>query len=98
VTGVQTCALPIWPILDVAAELDDAAVPAAKKFWLRQSMPPAAVQWLDMALEDGVVRDGRALVAGDLDDWPFVHDNGLFDARGRIEDGRFRFQAEWRSA
>ncbi|WP_041764886.1 YhdP family protein [Pseudoxanthomonas suwonensis] len=83
------------PWMDVAAELDDAAVPAAKKFWLRQSMPPAAVQWLDMALEDGVVRDGRALVAGDLDDWPFVHDNGLFDARGRIEDGRFRFQAEW---
>ncbi|WP_028915564.1 YhdP family protein [Pseudoxanthomonas sp. J31] len=83
------------PWMDVAAELDDAAVPAAKKFWLRQSMPPAAVQWLDMALEDGVVRDGRALVAGDLDDWPFVHDNGLFDARGRIEGGRFRFQAEW---
>ena len=83
------------PWMDVAAELDDAAVPAAKKFWLRQSMPPAAVKWLDMALEDGTVREGRALVAGDLDDWPFVERNGLFDARGRIEDGRFRFQAEW---
>src|SRR5690606_8936362 len=83
------------PWMDVAAELDDAAVPSAKKFWLRRSMPPAAVQWLDMALEDGTVRDGRALVAGDLDDWPFVGRNGLFDARGRIEGGRFRFQSEW---
>ncbi|WP_162201782.1 YhdP family protein [Pseudoxanthomonas suwonensis] len=83
------------PWMDVAAELDDAAVPAAKKFWLRQSMPPAAVQWLDMALEDGLVRGGRAVVAGDLDDWPFVHNNGLFDARGRIEGGRFRFQEAW---
>ena len=83
------------PWLDVAAELDDAAVPAAKKFWLRQSMPPAAVQWLDMALEDGTVREGRALVAGDLDDWPFTGRNGLFDARARIEGGRFRFQQAW---
>ena len=83
------------PWLDVAAEVDDAAVPAAKRFWLRQSMPPAAVQWLDMALEDGTVREGRAIVAGDLDDWPFTGRNGVFDARARIEDGRFRFQSEW---
>lgn len=83
------------PWIDLAAELDDAAVPAAKKFWLRHSMPPAAVRWLDMALEDGSVRDGRALVSGDLDDWPFTHRNGLFEARARIAGGRFRFQQEW---
>ncbi|MBB6063896.1 uncharacterized protein (TIGR02099 family) [Pseudoxanthomonas broegbernensis] len=83
------------PWIDVAAELDDAPVPAAKKFWLRHSMPQAAVQWLDMALEDGSVRQGRALVSGDLDDWPFTDRNGLFEAQARIEGGRFRFQRQW---
>ncbi|WP_374012035.1 YhdP family protein [Pseudoxanthomonas koreensis] len=83
------------PWIDVAAELDDAPVPAAKKFWLRHSMSQAAVQWLDMALEDGSVRGGRALISGDLDDWPFTRRNGLFDARARIERGRFRFQQQW---
>ncbi|MBO9715499.1 MAG: TIGR02099 family protein [Pseudoxanthomonas sp.] len=83
------------PWIGLAAEIDDAPVPVAKKFWIHHKMPKAAVDWLDMALQGGTLTGGRGLVAGDLDDWPFVHDNGRFEATATIRDGRLRFQADW---
>ncbi|WP_372012409.1 YhdP family protein [Pseudoxanthomonas sp. 10H] len=83
------------PWIGIAAELDDAPVPVAKKFWVHHRMPKAAVDWLDMALEGGTVSGGRGLVSGDLDDWPFVQDNGRFEATATIRDGRIRFQRDW---
>ncbi|AKC88157.1 YhdP family protein [Pseudoxanthomonas suwonensis] len=83
------------PWIGLAVELDDAPVQVASKFWIHHKMSPAAVDWLDMALQDGTVAGGRALVAGDLDDWPFVHDNGRFEATATIRDGRIRFQEDW---
>jgi uncharacterized protein (TIGR02099 family) len=83
------------PWIGIAAEIDDTPVPAAKKFWVHHKMPKAAVDWLDMALEGGTVSGGRGLVAGDLDDWPFLHGNGRFEATANIRDGRIRFQRDW---
>jgi len=83
------------PWIDLAAELDPAPVQAAKGFWVRHSMPQAAVDWLDAALVGGMVRDGRAIVSGDLDDWPFVKQNGRFEATGHIQGGQFKFQPDW---
>ena len=83
------------PRIDVAAELDDAPVLAAKRFWIHHSMPKAAVDWLNASLQGGQVRGGRAIVSGDLDEWPFVDNNGRFEAVARIEDGQFKFQRGW---
>ncbi|MBB3343368.1 YhdP family protein [Luteimonas sp. RC10] len=88
------------PRIDLAAVVDPAQVPVAKKFWVRHEMPAAAMDWLNMALVAGTVRDGRAIVSGELGDWPFSsadgHDRrGVFDARARIEDATIRFQDDW---
>ncbi|WP_028928091.1 YhdP family protein [Pseudoxanthomonas suwonensis] len=83
------------PWIGIAADIDDAPVPVAKKFWVHHRMSEAAVGWLDMALEDGVVSGGRGLVAGDLDDWPFTGNNGRFEATAHIRDGRIRYQEDW---
>src|SRR5690606_29790420 len=74
------------PFIDLAVRLDEAHVPVAKRFWVRHLMADAAERWLDAALVDGRVRDGRALVVGDLDDWPFSsrhqrQHHGLFHAQ-----------------
>ncbi|MEN1929274.1 YhdP family protein [Luteimonas sp. MJ250] len=91
------------PRIDLAAEVDAARVPMAKRFWIRHIMPGAAVDWLDSALVDGQVLDGRAVVSGDLDDWPFdaadgVAGRGLFHASGRLEDAVVRFDPDWPAA
>ncbi len=83
------------PWLDLAAELDDAPVPSAKKFWIHHMMPSAAVDWLDAALQGGTVTGGRGLVSGDLDDWPFNDNDGRFEASARIRNGNFKFQPDW---
>lgn len=83
------------PWIDIAADLDDAPVSAAKGFWVHHSMPKAAIDWLNAALVGGNVRDGRAIVSGDLDDWPFRDNNGRFEAVGHIQGGRFKFQPDW---
>ncbi len=83
------------PWIDIAARIDGAEVPVAKKFWIRHLMPQPAIDWLDMALVGGRVQNARAIVSGDLDDWPFTGNNGRFEARADIANGQLRFQQDW---
>ncbi len=91
------------PGIDLVAEVDAAQVPVARRFWIRHLMPEAAVHWLDTALVGGRVLDGRAVVSGDLDDWPFTAGadgagKGLFHASARLEDAEVRFDPGWPAA
>lgn len=83
------------PRISLAARLDDAALPVARKFWVHSKMSKAATDWLDMALAGGVLTGGGALVSGDLDDWPFDQQDGRFEAGVHVRDGVIRFQREW---
>ncbi|WDM66407.1 YhdP family protein [Xanthomonas cucurbitae] len=83
------------PRMQLAAQLDDVALPVARKFWIRSKMSKAAIDWLDMAVAGGVVTGGTGLVSGDLDDWPFDNNDGRFEAFGQIRDGMIRFNPDW---
>ncbi|MCC8537230.1 YhdP family protein [Xanthomonas axonopodis pv. poinsettiicola] len=83
------------PRMQLAAQLDEVALPVARKFWIRSKMSKAAIDWLDMAVAGGVVTGGTGLVSGDLDDWPFDNNDGRFEAFGHIRDGVIRFQPDW---
>lgn len=83
------------PWIDIATDIDEAQIPVAKGFWIRHLMSPKVVAWLDSALVGGRLHDGRAVVSGDLDDWPFRDRNGLFEARARLDDAVIRFQPDW---
>ena len=86
------------PWIDLATELDDTRVLTARRFWIHHLMPPASVRWLDAALVDGRVEHARALVSGDLDDWPFSRNNGRFQADAHIADATLKFQPDWPAA
>ena len=86
------------PRLDLAALVDEAPVPTAGKFWVVGKMPAATIDWLDRALQAGTVTRGRAVIAGDLDAWPFRGGSGRFDARARVSDARVAFHEEWPAA
>ncbi|HEV7490147.1 MAG TPA: YhdP family protein [Rhodanobacteraceae bacterium] len=83
------------PLLDLYAVVTHAEVTAAKLFWPTNVMPPAGVEYLDRALVEGRLDEGRVLIRGDLDSWPF-HDNaGRFEAHGHIVDTVFDYNPEW---
>lgn len=86
------------PLLDVAAVVDHADVAAAKLFWPVNVMPPPAVDWLDHALAGGRVVEGRAVLHGDLADWPFRNLAGRFEARADLEDLSLAYHREWPTA
>jgi uncharacterized protein (TIGR02099 family) len=73
------------PRVDLFADIADTSVAAASQFWVSR-MPPRAVQWLDQALVSGRVTGGRLVLQGDLDDWPFRDNTGVFDAEAALED------------
>lgn len=83
------------PWIDIAADLDPTLVPVAKGFWIRNKMSTNLVHWLDAALVDGRLSDAHAVVSGDLDDWPFNRNNGLFEASARLQGAVVKFQPDW---
>lgn len=86
------------PRLDLAAVVDTAPVTAAGKFWVLEKMPDKTIEWLDKALLEGEVREGRISLAGDLDHWPFREGEGRFDARAHVAGARVHFSDEWPDA
>ena len=86
------------PRIDMVADIDPAPVTAAHGFWVHHLMSPATVHWLDGALLGGTVHDAHAIVSGDLDHWPFIDHDGLFQADARISDATLKFQPDWPAA
>ena len=85
------------PLLDLSALVTRGDVEAAKLFWTVNTMPPHAVDWLDRSLVAGSVTRGRALVRGDLDNWPFNDDTGRFEARADLHDLELAYLRDWPS-
>ena len=86
------------PRLDLAAEVDPSTMAAAKKFWVVGKMPPATMQWLDDALQEGTIELGRAALGGRLADWPFREGQGRFDGRARMVQATVKFNRDWPAA
>ncbi|MCG6117373.1 MAG: TIGR02099 family protein [Aquimonas sp.] len=84
------------PRLDLYARVDDSPIAAAHRFWVRNRMPPRTVEWLQRALIEGQVVGGEAVIAGELDDWPFDQTGGgRLQARARVEDVVLDYLPEW---
>ncbi|MEG2942199.1 MAG: YhdP family protein [Thermomonas sp.] len=91
------------PRLDLAADLGTAQVSLAHGFWVHHLMPKSTVQWLDAALKGGSLHDIHAVVAGELDDWPFRteggrHGAGVFRVDAKMRGGVLKFQPDWPAA
>ncbi|HEY2344396.1 MAG TPA: YhdP family protein [Xanthomonadaceae bacterium] len=83
------------PRLDLFATVQPARMVDAKRYWLRHRMPPSTVAWLNNAIEGGQIGGAHVIVAGDLDDWPFKHNEGRFDAVADLVDAQLHFNPEW---
>lgn len=82
------------PHVDLQAVATHGEVVAAKLFWPLRVMSPNAMSWLDRALVGGTV-SGRAIVRGDLADWPFNDRTGLFLAQAEVHEATLDFHPDW---
>lgn len=86
------------PDLEVAARLQPFGFATAKRFWLRHLMSKGSVDWLDMALVSGQVRDATVVLAGNLAHWPFADRTGRFSAKASVQADTLKFAADWPAA
>jgi uncharacterized protein (TIGR02099 family) len=86
------------PRLDLFATLGPVDILDAHRYWLRNRMSPSLIAWLDGAIQGGRLLGAHVLVSGDLDDWPFLHQEGLFEAVADLDDVQLKFQPEWPAA
>ena len=82
-------------LLDLRADVAEAPIVVAKRFWPINVMPSKAVEWLDDALVDGRVAHGAALVRGNVRDWPFRQGEGRFEALAELADAKLRYRNDW---
>ena len=86
------------PDLEVAARLQPFGFATAKRFWLRHLMSKGSVDWLDMALVEGQVRDATVVLAGNLAHWPFADRTGRFSAKATVQADILKFAEDWPAA
>ncbi|MEP6881393.1 MAG: YhdP family protein, partial [Dokdonella sp.] len=82
------------PLMDLAAVVTRGNVEAAKLFWPK-TMPESTVKWLDRALEEGDIVAGRAMIHGDLDNWPFNDNAGRFEAHAELSALKLAYLPDW---
>ncbi|MBS0214669.1 MAG: TIGR02099 family protein [Proteobacteria bacterium] len=84
------------PLIGIAADItSQTPVVASHGYWVNYMMPKATVDWLNMALVGGHIERAHAVVSGDLDDWPFRNNSGLFEVDADVRDAVLKFQPDW---
>ncbi len=86
------------PVLQINAHVPGAEIEAAKAFWTINKMPPKTVAWLDRALGAGRVTRGDVVFRGPVKSWPFVGNEGRFEARFEVAGADLDYHADWPSA
>jgi uncharacterized protein (TIGR02099 family) len=83
------------PVIDANLRVLRANVGRLDPYWPEATMPDTVKEWLRRALLAGEVRTGRALIRGDLDDFPFRNGGGRFEAVAWIEDVELKYLEDW---
>jgi len=58
-------------------------------------MSKGLVDWLNMAVTDGHVPEGKLILRGDLDDFPYADRSGVFQAMFTVHDVNMKFLQDW---
>ncbi len=82
------------PFVDGYAEVVADDITVANRLWPR-TFSPELLDWLDDALHGGRIQSGRALMYGDLDDWPFESGEGRFEGVAQVEDVSLHYSDDW---
>ncbi len=83
------------PTVDIQIQIDAVDLKHAEAYWPVNAFHPRLVEWLDRALLDGELDAGSVVVFGDLDDWPFLQQQGVFQAQATLRKTVVDFAPDW---
>jgi len=67
-------------------------------YWPEALMSEGIVRWLRKGLVEGEIVSGRVQMYGDLDDWPFRHGEGRFEAVAEVRNALLDYVEDWPEA
>lgn len=83
------------PLVDLGIEVFRSDIVAAKDFWPLNTMPPRTVRWLNEGLKSGWIDSGHAILRGHPSDWPFLDQQGRFEAIANVADVDLHYAEGW---
>ena len=84
------------PQLDLRAEIFNGIV-ARKSIYLPVNvLKPTLVAWLDQSIVSGKLTDGHVIYRGKVREFPFLHNNGLFEVEANVEQGKLNYLPGWK--
>jgi uncharacterized protein (TIGR02099 family) len=83
------------PTLDLSAQGSNLEVSSTHKYIPAGKLGTKTMEWFDHAFLDGRVVSAELTYRGSIRDFPFRKDEGLFLARGHVEDALFDYQPGW---
>ncbi|MEA2079340.1 MAG: DUF3971 domain-containing protein, partial [Pseudomonadota bacterium] len=85
--------VPPW--LDMQLAVDDFPLTQVRNYLPEKVMRPKAAAWLKQAFAAGTATNTRVLLQGRVDQMPFDHGEGRFEARFDVEDAVLDYHPDW---
>jgi uncharacterized protein (TIGR02099 family) len=86
------------PTLDLSAQGKDLRVSSTHKYIPAGRLGEKTLEWFDQAFRDGRVVSAELIYRGATRDFPFRKDEGLFLAKGHVENALFQYRPDWTPA
>lgn len=86
------------PRMDIAVNLGEAPIVAAKRFWVLNDMSPTTVDWLNDGLVGGRIAGGQILISGPVKGWPYRQGQGRFTSNLHLADVTLAYHPDWPEA
>ena len=83
------------PFADVQSDWNISDIKAAMKFLPIRKMNPTLFSWFNKSFLSGKAINGKTLLRGELSNFPFDKDNGLFYSETHISDMTLRYSEKW---
>lgn len=95
VKGTVTILPDFSPYVDLDADFHVQKAKRASTYLPMRWFDPVLVKWLEHAFLSGEISSGKAIVRGNLKDFPFDHGNGTFSILGKFKDVDLFYAANW---
>ncbi|MCF6318094.1 MAG: TIGR02099 family protein [Proteobacteria bacterium] len=81
--------------LDLAFAVYDAQVNQLYKYWPSFKWKPKVLNFLDQALVTGTVEQGMILYHGQVNDYPFANNQGVFWTKSNLKSATVNYHKDW---
>jgi len=98
-TGKLSLQLPhdhdLSPVLKLRVDFQDGNGAHAARYYPASHLKPGTLAWMERSFVAGDITEGHLIYDGPIRDFPFRNHTGVFELRGHVRNGVYRFLPGW---